>query len=42
MPDKIIRDIILPDFYHDVAEMEGFNFYQGANFRDKPHYEKKE
>lgn len=40
--DKIIRDIILPHFYHDIAELEGIHFYQGAHYIDKPHYEKKE
>ena len=40
--EKIIRDIVLPDFYHDIAELEGINFYQGAHYIDKPHYEKKE
>ena len=21
--DKLIKDIVLPDFYHDIAELEG-------------------
>ena len=42
IPDKIIKDIILPDFYHDIAELEGIYFYQSSHWVDKPHYDKKE
>lgn len=40
--DKLIKDIVLPDFYHDIAELEGIQMYQGQHFVDKPHYERKE
>lgn len=40
--DKLIKDIVLPDFYHDIAELEGIHLYQGQHFVDKPHYERKE
>jgi hypothetical protein len=35
-------DIVLPSFYHDIAELEAIYFYQGSHYIDKPHYEKKE
>jgi len=42
LSDKIMPDIILPSFYHDIAELEAIYFYQGSHYIDKPHYEKKE
>ena len=39
---KLIGDIIMPEFYTDIAELEGFELIQGSHFVDKPHYEKKE
>lgn len=27
--DKLIKDVVLPDFYHDIAELEGIHLYQG-------------
>lgn len=29
LTDKVIKDIVLPDFYHDIAELEGIHIYQG-------------
>jgi hypothetical protein len=35
-------DIILPDFYKDIAELEGITFIQGSYLIEKPHYDRKE
>lgn len=40
--EKILMNITLPDFYHDVAEIEGIELLQGGFLIDKPKYEKKE
>jgi hypothetical protein len=34
--DKIIADIKLPEFYHDVAELEGIELSQGVKYIEKP------
>ena len=39
---KLIGDMVLPPYYFDVAELEGFEIMQGSHLMDKPHYEKKE
>ena len=39
---KILMNITLPEFYHDVAEIEGIELLQGGFLIDKPKYEKKE
>jgi len=40
--EKIIGDIDLPEFYHDISELEGIELIQGSHFIDRPHYDKKE
>ena len=42
LKDKIMKDIKVPSFYQDVAELQKVVLYQGAHFVDKPHYEKQE
>jgi hypothetical protein len=37
-----MKDIKVPDFYQDVAELQNVVLYQGAHFVDKPHYDKQE
>lgn len=32
----------MPEFYHEVAELEGIELIQGSKFVGKPHYERKE
>lgn len=39
---KLLQDVIIPPFYHDISELEGVEIMQGSHFIDKPHYEKKE
>ena len=39
---KLLEDLELPSFYSDIAELEGFEIYQGTHFIDKSHYNKKE
>ena len=39
---KLLNDIVIPAFYHDVAELEGVELYQGSVLFDRPHYIKKE
>lgn len=39
---KLLNDIVIPAFYHDVAELEGVELYQGSVMFDRPHYIKKE
>jgi hypothetical protein len=34
--------MVLPQFYSDIAEIEGLEVMQGSHFIDRPHYEKKE
>lgn len=38
----MLRDIEVPKFYSDIAELEGFEIIQGSHFIDKPHYHKRE
>jgi len=40
--EKILGEIELPAFYHDIAELEGVELIQGSHFIDRPHYDKKE
>jgi len=40
--DLIKNDIIVPDFYKDVAEMQGLEIFHGTHFVDKPKYDKHE
>jgi len=42
LKEKLLKDIVVPSFYQDVAQMENLVLYQGAHFLDKPHYEKQE
>jgi len=37
-----MQDIIIPDFYKDISELEGFELIQGTYLIEKPHYEKRE
>ena len=39
---QLVVDIEVPDFYHDIAELEGIELMQGKNLTDKPKYDKKE
>lgn len=32
----------MPEFYHEVAELEGIELIQGIKFIGKPHYDRKE
>jgi hypothetical protein len=38
--DKLREDIPVPYFYKDVADIEDIEFFMGAHYVDKPHYEK--
>jgi hypothetical protein len=40
--DKLRKDIELPYFYDDVADLDDLEFFMGSHFVDKPHYEKQE
>mmetsp|Transcript_11570 Transcript_11570/g.17472 ORF Transcript_11570/g.17472 Transcript_11570/m.17472 type:complete len:97 (+) Transcript_11570:439-729(+) len=40
--DGFLEQIKLPEFYHEIAELEGITLYQGQLFVDKPHYDNKE
>lgn len=40
--EKLLSDVVVPDFYRDVATLESLVFYQGSHFVDKPHYDKTE
>ena len=40
--DLLIDDIIVPDFYKDVAALDHVVLYQGAHFVDRPHYARQE
>ena len=33
---------MIPEFYHEVAELEGIELIQGTKFIGKPHYDRKE
>ena len=35
---KIMRQILMPEFYHEVSELEDIELIQGAKFIGKPHY----
>ena len=39
---KVLKEILMPEFYHEVAELEGIELIQGSKFVGKPHYERKE
>ena len=39
---KILKEILMPEFYHEVAELEGIELIQGTKFIGSPHYERKE
>ena len=36
------KEIMIPEFYHEVAELEGIELIQGTKFIGKPHYDRKE
>lgn len=38
--DLLKEDIIVPDFYRDVAELQDIEIFHGTHFVDRPHYEK--
>jgi hypothetical protein len=38
--DLLKDDIIVPEFYKDVAELQDIEIFHGTHFVDKPHYEK--
>lgn len=40
--DLLKDDIIVPEFYKDVAELQDIEIFHGTHFVDKPHYEKQE
>lgn len=40
--NKLREDIEVPYFYKEVAELEDVEFFMGAHYVDKPHYEKQE
>lgn len=40
--DLLKDDIVVPDFYRDVAELQDIEIFHGTHFVDKPHYEKQE
>jgi hypothetical protein len=40
--EKIMSQIMMPEFYHEVAELEDIELIQGAKFIGKPHYQRKE
>ena len=42
MQENLMKAIQLPEFYHEVSELEDIELIQGAKFIGKPHYEKKE
>lgn len=42
LQSKILKEILMPEFYHEVAELEGIELIQGTKFIGKPHYERKE
>lgn len=35
-------DIAFPEFYKEIAELEGIEFMQGSYMIEKPHYERRE
>ena len=37
-----MKQISLPEFYHEVSELEDIELIQGAKFIGKPHYDRKE
>ena len=39
---KILKEILMPEFYHEVAELEGIELIQGTKFIGSPHYDRKE
>lgn len=39
---NILKDIKIPSFYNDIAELEGVELIQGTIATDRPHYDKKE
>ena len=42
MLGKLLGDVIIPDFYRDISELEGVDFMQATYMIEKPHYEKRE
>ena len=39
---KLLNDVVIPDFYKDISELEGVEFMQASYMIEKPHYEKRE
>lgn len=42
LKEKLLKDIKVPSFYTDVADLQDLVLYQGAHFIDKPKYERQE
>lgn len=42
LQEKIMSQITMPEFYHEVSELEDIELIQGAKFIGKPHYQRKE
>ena len=42
LQQKVLKEILIPEFYHEVAELEGIELIQGTKFIGKPHYDRKE
>lgn len=40
--DRLRDDIIVPEFYDTIADVKSLDFYQGAHFVTKPHYDRQE
>ena len=40
--DKLRSEIIYPEFYDVIADVRSIDFYQGAHFVTKPHYDRQE
>ena len=40
--DKLSKDIVVPYLYEDIADLEDLEFFMGAHYVEKPHYEKQE
>lgn len=39
---KVMKDIVSPKFYDNIADIKEMTLYQGANFYERPMYERQE
>ena len=40
--DRLLKDIVIPDFYKEIQALEKVELFQGAHFVEKPHYSRNE